>query len=216
MLEVQYRMHPDISKLVNQKFYQGRLADHECTNNETALRGFNKMRFGVETNLLFIDVFPSEVEISNHSKKNETHASVAIALCKELLDSKVSPKDIIILVPYEAQFRTYLKNLTLDHRNDTSLGLDKLSVKKIDSFQGGESPIVIFDLTVTTHAGFLDDKTRLNVGLSRAKNALYIVGNMEAMRSSIWSDEYRQRYATLTQVLDHITVAKLFHEEIYG
>jgi hypothetical protein len=49
----------------------------------------------------------------------------------------------------------------------------------------------------------------LNVGLSRAKNALYIVGNMEAMQSSIWSDEYRQRYATLTQVLDHITVVKL-------
>ena len=64
-------------------------------------------------------------------------------------------------------------------------------------------------MTVTTHAGFLDDKTRLNVALSRAKNALYIVGDMIAMRSSIWSDEYQQRYARLTQVLDHIEMAKL-------
>lgn len=133
-----------------------------------------------------------------------------IALCKELLGLKrFSPKDIVILVPYEAQFRTYVKFLIHEHQNDHSLDLDKLSVRKIDSFQGGESPIVIFDMTVTTHAGFLDDKTRLNVALSRAKNALYIVGNMTAMRSSIWSDEYQQRYATLTRVLDHIEVAKL-------
>ncbi|KAJ6133047.1 hypothetical protein N7471_008262 [Penicillium samsonianum] len=212
MLEVQHRMHPDISKLVNRNFYQGRLTDHESTSNETAsfLRNFNKNRFGVETNLLFVDVCPSEVEISNYSKKNEAHASVAVALCKELLGlKKFSSKDIIILVPYEAQFRTYLKFLALDHRNDPSLGLDKLPVKKIDSFQGGESPIVIFDMTVTTHAGFLDDKTRLNVALSRARNALYVVGNIEAMRSSIWSDEYERRYATLIRILDHISKAKL-------
>lgn len=133
-----------------------------------------------------------------------------IALCKELLGLKrFSPRDIVILVPYEAQFRTYVKFLIHEHQNDHSLDLDKLSVRKIDSFQGGESPIVIFDMTVTTHAGFLDDKTRLNVALSRAKNALYIVGNMTAMRSSIWSDEYERRYAKLTQVLNHFTEAKL-------
>ncbi|KAK4869983.1 hypothetical protein LT330_005707 [Penicillium expansum] len=188
------------------------ISNHERTNNEAAsfLRDFNKKRFGVETNLLFIDVCPSEVEIEYHSKKNTTHAAVSIALCKELLGLEgFSSKDITILVPYEAQFRNHLKYLTLEHRNDRSLGLDKVSMKKIDSFQGGESPIVIFDMTVTTHAGFLDDKTRLNVALSRAKNALYVVGNIKAMRSSIWSDEYERRYAKLTQVLNHFTEAKL-------
>ncbi|CAI7602825.1 unnamed protein product [Penicillium crustosum] len=175
MLEVQHRMHPDISKLVNRQFYHNKLTDHESTSNETA-----------------------------------SFLLATIALCKELLGLKrFSPRDIVILVPYEAQFRTYVKFLIHEHQNDHSLDLDKLSVRKIDSFQGGESPIVIFDMTVTTHAGFLDDKTRLNVALSRAKNALYIVGNMTAMRSSIWSDEYQQRYATLTRVLDHIEVAKL-------
>ncbi|KAJ5520337.1 hypothetical protein N7463_000790 [Penicillium fimorum] len=176
---------------------QFRLTDHESTKSETAsfLRSFNKERFGVETKLLFVDVCPNTAETENCSKKNTTYAAVAIVLCKELLGlKKFSSKDITILVPYEAQFRTYLKFLTLDHRNDCSLGLDKLSVKKIDSFQGGESPIVIFDITVTTHAGFLDDKTCLND----------IVGNMAAMRASIWSYEYRQRYATLMQILDHI------------
>ncbi|KAF3023795.1 hypothetical protein E8E15_001930 [Penicillium rubens] len=79
-------------------------------NNETAPKDFNKTRFGVETNLLFINVFPSEVEILNHPK-NETHAS-----------------DIIILVVFKAQSRTHLKILTLDHRNDPSHGLGKLSV----------------------------------------------------------------------------------------
>lgn len=71
MLEVQHRMHPDISKLVNRQFYHNKLTDHESTSNETAsfLRGFNKRRFGVETNLLFLDISCSEVEIENHSKK---------------------------------------------------------------------------------------------------------------------------------------------------
>ncbi|KAJ5780761.1 hypothetical protein N7457_005921 [Penicillium paradoxum] len=212
MLQVQHRVHPDISTLVSQTFYKDKLIDHDSTRTARAyfLRGFNRVRFGIESNLLFLDFSLSRTEMEGYSKKNVRHAMAAIAICKELLEmDRFAPKDIVILVPYEAQYQTTLKLLTEQHQKSRSLGLRDVSVKKIDSFQGGESPIVIFDLTVTTNLGFLDDETRLNVALSRAKEGLYILGNMTAMRSAVRSPAFEKRYAPLMKVLNYISGARL-------
>ena len=64
-----------------------------------------------------------------------------------------------------------------------------VSIDTVDGFQGKESDIVIFSLTRTTGSyRFLSDVRRLNVALSRARDRLIIVGNMEyAKRNSLLS-----------------------------
>jgi hypothetical protein len=50
---------------------------------------------------------------------------------------------------------------------------------KIDRRQGSEFDIVIVDLTRTQGAGFLKDRRRLSVLLSRAKHGLSVMGNKQ-------------------------------------
>jgi len=57
----------------------------------------------------------------------------------------------------------------------------------VDNYQGEESPIVIISLTRSNSArdiGFMFSPERLNVLLSRARDAMIIIGNAETFRGS--------------------------------
>ena len=54
-----------------------------------------------------------------------------------------------------------------------------MNIDTVDGFQGKECDIVIFSLTRNVGSfRFLADKRRLNVALSRARDKLYIIGNL--------------------------------------
>lgn len=74
--------------------------------------------------------------------------------------------------------------------------VNKLQIATVDSFQGHEKPFIIFSCVrnnADCKIGFLADKRRLNVALTRAKNGLVIVGNAHVLRSgnTIWTDFVR-------------------------
>lgn len=55
----------------------------------------------------------------------------------------------------------------------------------MDGFQGKEKDIIIFSTVKsenTISLGFLSDERRMNVGLSRAKYALFVVGNAKKLQ----------------------------------
>src|SRR2546423_13903966 len=54
---------------------------------------------------------------------------------------------------------------------------ERVQNDKIDRRQGSEFDIVIVDLTRTRGAGFMKNRNRLDLLLSRAKNGLYVMGN---------------------------------------
>ena len=85
-----------------------------------------------------------------------------------------------IITPYNGQaalLREYVKE------NDKTL-FSEVEVNSVDGFQGREKDIIIFS-TVRTNKksiGFLSDVRRMNVGLSRARLGLIIVGDAEKLR----------------------------------
>ena len=55
----------------------------------------------------------------------------------------------------------------------------------VDSFQGKEKDIVIFNCVRSNKfksVGFMQDKRRLNVAITRARHAMVFVGNSETMK----------------------------------
>ena len=147
-LDVQRRMHPDIVDFSNKKFYDSKIkTDYDFNYDVKPLEIIN-----VEGNENM-----EGTSFSNEKEAKEVH-NTYIQL-KETFD------DVIVISPYSAQCNL-LNKLYPD-----------LKVHTIDSFQGKEAEAVIIT-TVRTgkNVGFWNDYRRLNVGLTRARHALRIIG----------------------------------------
>ena len=97
-----------------------------------------------------------------------------------------------IIAPYKSQMRLLLDEL---RKSDLYQSID-IEVNTVDSFQGQERDIVLFT-TVRSNfqelgqekssIGFLNDFRRMNVGLSRAKLACFVIGDSSTLTlNSYW------------------------------
>ncbi len=102
-------------------------------------------------------------------------------------DFKVLKTSKLLRLPYKHQVATLRKEL----ENFNFQNLD-VSIDSVDGFQGKECDIIIFSLTRTQGSfRFLADKRRLNVAISRARDKIIIVGNIEyASQNELLDDIY--------------------------
>ena len=107
----------------------------------------------------------------------------------------ITGADIGIIAPYAAQIKLIDRLLKVDeayrehfikvlgrHRALQTLDIE---VKTVDGFEGREKEIIVFSTVRSNsngHIGFLADRRRLNVGLTRAKRGLFIIGNMNTLQ----------------------------------
>ncbi|XP_047114499.1 DNA-binding protein SMUBP-2-like [Schistocerca piceifrons] len=192
MLTHQFRMNETIMKWVSEKIYNGQLTadasvakhlmkDLPCVteNDETG------------TPMLFIDTAGMDYEESvddEGSYSNEEEANIVAALVHRLLEANVPNEGIAVITPYSNQVQLLRSLLT---------GKSHVEVKTVDGFQGREKEAVILSLVRTNregNLGFLTDKRRLNVAVSRARRFLGVVGDSV----TVSNDE------TIKSLLDYI------------
>lgn len=109
---------------------------------------------------------------SSHS--NPTEALLVLHHIHSLTAAGVSPHDIAILSPYTAQLSHLSQHLHLQTR------FPGLELGTVDGFQGREKEAVVFCLVRSNEegeVGFLKEKRRLNVAMTRAKRHFCVVGD---------------------------------------
>lgn len=104
-------------------------------------------------------------------------------------------EDIGIIAPYVAQIALLTRFFRTDEKYQErfksvlgaygAMQVANIEIKTVDGFEGREKEVIIFS-TVRNNSGgyigFLADRRRLNVGLTRAKRGLFVVGNIETLR----------------------------------
>ena len=175
----QHRMLAPIGELVSSVFYENCL---ESVRSEKEL----DLSISLSHNVIWFNTSKFENRREHQSGTSLINALETqwIAKLLERIDflcastEKIRKKpEIVVLTGYAAQ------------KNHVTARLDTLRLKNInvechtvDAYQGREADVVIFSVTrsnASRKPGFLSDKRRINVALSRAREYLLIVGDAD-------------------------------------
>lgn len=203
LLDTQYRMHPEISLFPSRTFYDGKLLDGGD------MAGLRKQPWHQSLLLgpyRFFDVQGQQSAApKGHSLINRAEVEVALQLYERLISdySKIDFKGKVgIITPYKSQLKELKSQFSYKYGADI---IDQIDFNTTDAFQGRESEVIIFSCVRASPAGgigFLQDIRRMNVGLTRAKSSLWVLGNSQSlMRGEFWNKlvvdaQERKRYTT--------------------
>ena len=208
MLDTQYRMHPLISEFPRAEFYGATLRDGTVSDTGVVLSQLKPPRSrlldersaagGLPPAMLFVD-HDNREEKKGRSHLNQQESKIVARIVEDLLlkNADLYGKDIGIIAPYVAQIRQLEKILRHDpgwtDHFTRALGEQRakeildIEVKTVDGFEGREKEVIIFS-TVRNNSfgeiGFLADRRRMNVALTRAKRGLFVLGSIQTLGGS--------------------------------
>lgn len=221
-LLTQHRMRPEISSLIRKLTYPD-LVDDSSTMGRPDLRGFQDNIIFMNHNEPEDKIYspPTENDHAlNVSKQNTFEAKMTLKCVKYLGQQGYGTGNIVILTPYLAQLRLLFDELSedndpvlndLDSYDLVKAGLmpsatadakkPQIRISTIDNYQGEESDIVVASLTRSNSRGdigWMSSPERLNVLLSRARDALIIIGNADTFLAS---HKGKEHWRTLINML---------------
>lgn len=173
-LDTSWRMHSAVCCVVSELSYDGKLTSHPSDRHLD----------GVEPGF-----YPTPVSHINNSTDSSEEADVVVELVQSLLPlswndgKRTQPlrdadENIIVVAPYNAQVNLIRNRLD-------AVGLKEIRVGTVDKFQGQEAAVAIVSLAASSAEDvprgieFLLMQNRLNVAISRAKWAAYLVYSPE-------------------------------------
>ena len=169
-----WRMHPALTALVSDLSYEGRLRSRLP---ETTARRLDGVPPGLH---------PVPVDHPGDTIESTAEAQAVLDLVRRhvglpwhdqalpLPDRPLEQSDLIVVAPFNAQVA--LLRATLD-----GAGFSRVPVGTVDRFQGQEAVVAIVSLTASSPAdvprgiGFVLSRNRINVAISRAQWAAYLV-----------------------------------------
>lgn len=197
MLTTQYRMHENIMRFPSDELYDSKLIAAEAVK----LRVLKDLPYGdddkveetedTEEPLVFYDTqggdYPEKSEEEGASKKgkgsmsesksNEMEAALVKYHVRKLVEAGVKPEDIAVVTPYNAQLALMSGPLKVEFPG--------IELGSVDGFQGREKEAVVVTLVRSNEkgeVGFLGEKRRLNVAMTRPKRHLCVIGDSETVR----------------------------------
>lgn len=179
-LPITRRMNPDLTKIISENFYEGKLVSHESTANNKLLLKDTKI-ITKETGLQFVPVSHKDNIIYSLEEVSKIKEIVEELVTQDLeIDGKVRKivlEDIIFVSPYNMQVKKIKERIP------------GANAGSVDLFQGQEAPVVIISLASSLAGGrgieFLLSENRMNVAISRGKCLAILVANPEVANSPV-------------------------------
>ncbi|PVH66793.1 hypothetical protein PAHAL_1G350000 [Panicum hallii] len=191
LLDVQYRMHPWISKFPVVSFYGGTIADGpNVLNRDYERRYLTGPMYGSYS---FINIDGGNESTGKHDRSliNPVEAAAVARIVQKLFKESVDTRREVrvgVVSPYKGQVRAIQEKLAGAYATHDGFSV---KVRSVDGFQGAEEDVIIFSAVRSNTAGkigFLADINRTNVALTRAKHCLWILGDAKTLASgkTIW------------------------------
>ncbi|CAD8099220.1 unnamed protein product [Paramecium sonneborni] len=190
-LTFQYRQMPNLAEITSALFYKNKLINGI---ENMQFPPWIKQKISDDRNRLFFSAPSQSESCEETSKKNDIECQAIILLVQYLLNELTltnHQKPITIISAYRAQTENIhqsLKTKTFKMKKSeqeyrTEKLIDYVELDTVDSFQGKENDIIILSLVRSNNQqGFLKDKKRTNVALSRARFCQYIFGTRYTMK----------------------------------
>ncbi|GAB5588111.1 hypothetical protein Unana1_03011 [Umbelopsis nana] len=185
MLKVQYRMHHKIMEFPSHELYEGELVA-DASVSERLLTDLDAVEETDDTisPVIYIDtagagLLEAQVDEDEESKLNEGEVDKVVEHVDSLIAANVKEVDIGVITPYSAQV-SRLNQAMKDRWPGVEIGT-------VDGFQGREKEAIIVTLVRSNdehQVGFLAEKRRLNVAMTRAKRHLCIIGDSDTLSST--------------------------------
>jgi predicted DNA helicase len=184
MLTVQYRMNKLIMNLVSGLLYDSKLLAHPKVENHLMAHLFpNMSRFDYPA-IAYINTHGQmrgheEKKVMTNSLSNDLEADIVTNYAKRMTkDHRVHLQNIGVITPYQDQIRVIQKKLS-------NTGMEKIEVNTVDGFQGREKEVILISFVRSNdrgQVGFLKEKRRINVAITRARRHVLFVGNFGTLR----------------------------------
>ncbi|KAK7509835.1 P-loop containing nucleoside triphosphate hydrolase protein [Phyllosticta citriasiana] len=186
MLTTQYRMHEKIMAFPSQELYESKLVAAESVKARLLCHLPYEVQETDDTRepLVFWDTqggdFPERTDddssLLGDSKSNDMEAALVALHVGRLVEAGVRAEDIAVVTPYNGQLAV-LSQMLKERYPGLELG-------SVDGFQGREKEAVVVSLVrsnTENEVGFLGEKRRLNVAMTRPKRSLCVVGDSESV-----------------------------------
>ncbi|KAF2130236.1 P-loop containing nucleoside triphosphate hydrolase protein [Dothidotthia symphoricarpi CBS 119687] len=181
-----YRSHPAILSVPSSVFYNDTLIP-EAQMPNTPLQDSSLWKGRKWPVLFFPHTGSDDIERDGSGWYNHTEARRACDIAQTLVfESHVAQSDICIMSPFAAQVKI-LRSLIRSTRYGSGSGMWDVNIGPLEAFQGLESRVVIICTTRTRDQqlgldakrgwGIVGQKRKMNVALTRAKEALFVIGS---------------------------------------
>ncbi|KAG0698331.1 AAA domain-containing protein [Suillus ampliporus] len=195
LLNVQYRMHSQICQFPSKTLYASKLVSHQSVRSHllkdlpnasafTSSEDEDTIKEILGTPVVFFDTAGCEYfervegDGDEGSRCNENEAVVVSKWVERLVETGLLPSQIALITPYQAQVTLLTSLLRPVYGPELEIGT-------VDGMQGREKDAVIISLVRSNdkrEVGFLKEKRRMNVAMTRAKRHLCVVGDSSTVK----------------------------------
>ena len=185
-------MHPTLSIWIGEYFYNNQYysaVKHPDREDKRIEHIWSKPTIPIR----FLHcAYPDQRNARMSSYFNRGEISMISDIVKQLIDYKIHPEKITILTGYFVQ-TIQLHHFLYYSGTNKKEEIDGLTISTINGYQGRENDYIILSCVRSNkdhNVGFMSNKARINVALSRARYGIIIIGNAYTLQKSPVCENY--------------------------